>query len=169
MDLPTDLIVENGTLRCGALQSRCVVGRGGVTADKREGDGATPCGRFPLRLLLFRPDRLQAMTTGLPVRILQPNDGWCDEPGDVNYNRQVKRPYAGRHEALWRNDPLYDLMIVIGYNDDPVIAGKGSAIFIHVAPQGDTPTDGCVGLALSVLLKIAALCQPTTHIDIRLG
>ena len=153
-------------LVCGALRLPCVIGRGGIRADKREGDGATPAGRFPLRRVLFRPDRLQHPATALPVAALSPQDGWCTEPGDPDYNRQVRLPRAGTHEELWRRDGLYDLIVVIGHNDAPAMPSAGSAIFLHASRPGMTATDGCVALPLRQLLEVVAQCGPETVIAI---
>ena len=134
--------------------------------DKREGDGATPAGRFPLRRVLYRPDRLSAPTTPLPATPLTPDDGWCDDPADPQYNRPVQLPYAGRHEELWRADALYDVIVVVGHNDAPVISGMGSAIFMHLAAADYRPTQGCVALARHDLLNILAGAGPDTVLEI---
>lgn len=145
---------------------RCALGRTGLVVDKREGDGATPAGVFPLRRVLYRPDRVAAPETGLPVRPITADDGWCDDPGDPAYNRLVRLPYPGRHERLWRDDGLYDLVAVIGHNDDPVVPGRGSAIFLHVAKPDHAPTEGCVALALDDLRRLLADCRPGDEIAI---
>lgn len=147
----------------GAL--RCALGRGGVRADKREGDGATPVGRFPLRRVLWRADRLPAPETGLPLSPIAADDGWCDAPDDAAYNRPVKRPYPASHEELWREDGVYDVIVVMGHNDAPVVPGLGSAVFLHVtrpARDGDgwEPTAGCVALPLPDLLRLLKDCGP---------
>jgi L,D-peptidoglycan transpeptidase YkuD (ErfK/YbiS/YcfS/YnhG family) len=146
---------------------RCAIGRSGIRADKREGDGATPAGRFALRGAMYRPDRLSPPPTQLALRPLAETDGWCDDPADAAYNRLVRLPHPARREAqpvrcetLWRVDALYDLLIVVGYNDAPVEPGRGSAIFIHVAKPGYAPTEGCVALALPDLLDLAAVAAP---------
>lgn len=149
-------VTSDGWLRAGEAWYRCAIGRGGIAADKREGDGATPAGRFPLREVLYRPDRVDRPRTGLPVRGLTETDGWCDDPGDPAYNRPVRLPYAASAEALWRRDGLYDVVAVIGYNDAPPIANRGSAIFLHVAAAGYAPTEGCVALGVSDLLAVLA-------------
>src|SRR6185312_7831225 len=104
----SDIVVEahgtTGSLTVAGLSFPCVLGRSGLSADKREGDGATPVGRFPLRRLLYRADRLAAPFTALPATVLAPDDGWCDEPADPHYNEHVKLPYSGHHEELWRAD-----------------------------------------------------------------
>jgi L,D-peptidoglycan transpeptidase YkuD (ErfK/YbiS/YcfS/YnhG family) len=142
--------------------TRCALGRGGVraAAEKREGDGATPLGVWPLRRVMYRPDRLEPPATRLPLQALTPDDGWCDDPADGCYNRPVKLPFAAGHEPMWRTDDLYDLVVVLGHNDDPPAPGLGSAIFLHVAGDGCGPTDGCVALARADLLEAVRLAEP---------
>lgn len=152
-------VSADGSLAWAGRRTRCAIGRGGLKADKREGDGATPVGSWPLRRVLYRADRLAAPpATALPVASIAVDDGWCDDPGDPDYNRPVRLPYAGRHERLWRTDGLYDLLVVLGYNDDPVIADRGSAIFLHVASPDFSPTEGCVAVRLSELSALVRAC-----------
>ncbi len=139
----------------GARVFPCAVGRGGLARNKGEGDGATPIGCFTMRALLFRPDRIDAPETlGLPVRALAPQHGWCDDPADPAYNQPVNLPHGGRAESLWRDDELYDLIVVLGYNDNPPVPGRGSAIFLHVARPDLAPTDGCVALRRADLILV---------------
>jgi L,D-peptidoglycan transpeptidase YkuD (ErfK/YbiS/YcfS/YnhG family) len=152
---------SGGRFDLAGRKVRCALGKGGVVAasHKREGDGATPLGDWPLRRLLYRPDRGPAPKTALAASPIAPEDGWCDAPGDAAYNRPVSHPYPASAERMWRDDPLYDLVVVLGHNDDPVVAGAGSAIFLHVAKPGYAPTEGCVALSredLEALLRIAA-------------
>jgi L,D-peptidoglycan transpeptidase YkuD (ErfK/YbiS/YcfS/YnhG family) len=122
------------------------LGRGGIRADKREGDGATPRGRFhPLRLW-WRADRLPRPHTLLPARRIGPADAWCEDPADRRYNRAFRRSVNGPGDLLRRTDRLYDLIIEIDHNLRPRIAGRGSAVFIHVARETFAPTAGCVAL-----------------------
>jgi L,D-peptidoglycan transpeptidase YkuD (ErfK/YbiS/YcfS/YnhG family) len=114
----------------------------------------TPLGRWPLREVRYRADRLRRPATGLPVRVIRPGDGWCDDPTDRNYNRPVKLPFPRSHEGLWRKDSLYDLVVVLGYNDHPRSLGRGSAIFMHLARPGYTPTAGCIALSRADMLKV---------------
>lgn len=171
-----------GELTFGALTFPCALGRAGLVAAKREGDGATPIGRFVVRRVLFRPDRLAAPLTHLPVAPIQQSDGWCDDPALPQYNRPVTLPFSGSHELMWRDDHLYDLVVVLGHNDDPPLPGAGSAIFMHVAkmaaeqgPGRDAPesnlqpTEGCVALSLDALKLVVAGLRPDTMINIRLG
>jgi len=137
---------------------RCALGKGGaVPAEvKREGDGATPIGDWPIRRVLYRPDKLSKPRTSLSVAPIAPDDGWCDAPGDPNYNRPVRLPYPASHERMWRDDDLYDLVVVLGYNDEPVVPGKGSAIFLHVARPDFGPTAGCIALSRADVLDLLA-------------
>jgi len=132
------------------------MGRSGVTPaeSKREGDGATPLGAWPMRSVYWRPDRLARPATGLPVEPLIAEAGWCDDPADPFYNRLVILPYPACHEQLWREDHVYDLIVELGYNDDPVIPGKGSAIFLHVARPDYSATEGCAACAVEDLLAL---------------
>lgn len=154
------LVSPEGRLRWPRNDVRCALGRGGVRADKREGDGATPVGNFPLHRVLYRPDRLPRPATGLLTQPIEPDQGWCDDPAHPAYNRPVRLPFAASHERLWREDGLYDVLVVIGHNDDPVVAGAGSAIFLHVAKRDFGPTEGCVALAPADLLRLLASCGP---------
>jgi L,D-peptidoglycan transpeptidase YkuD (ErfK/YbiS/YcfS/YnhG family) len=130
------------------------IGRGGRRSDKREGDGATPVGLLVLRQVLYRPDRVPRPVASVPVRALAPDDGWCDDPGSVDYNRPVRLPFAASVEALWRGDHLYDIIGVLGWNDAPVRPGLGSAIFLHLRRADGGPTDGCIALAQDDLLAV---------------
>ncbi len=163
----TDLIVTaDGTLTLGARTFRCALGRGGVRRDKCEGDGATPAGVWPLRRVLYRPDRVTVPATGLDTAPIAPGDGWCDGPDDARYNRPVRLPYPASAEALWREDALYDLIAVVGYNDAPPVAGQGSAIFLHVAKHDYASTEGCIALARDDLTAVLARCRPGSRIVI---
>ena len=166
MDL---LVSADGLARWGDRQFRCALGPAGPRSDKREGDGATPVGRFAFRYVLYRPDRLAAPRTSLPVRALSPEDGWCDDPADPQYNKPVRLPYAGRHEELWREDGVYDVIVVIGHNDDPPVPGQGSAVFLHVARPDYAPTEGCVALALADLLSVLSEAAPGDGVSVAAG
>lgn len=161
-----------GRLRFGARDYVCALGRSGIVGIKREGDGGTPVGAFPLRELRYRADRLARPATALPAFVTQPDDGWCDAPADPAYNRFVRLPYAASAETLWREDHLYDLLTVMGYNDDPVLPGAGSAIFFHLAKRKDgilQPTEGCIALELGDMLDVLARVAPETRMTIELA
>jgi L,D-peptidoglycan transpeptidase YkuD (ErfK/YbiS/YcfS/YnhG family) len=146
---------------------RAALGRGGVTTEKREGDGGTPAGIFPLRKVFYRPDRLAAPETALVCGPIAPDSGWSDDPADPAYNRPVALPHAMRHERLWREDGLYDLVVPLGYNDDPPVPGLGSAIFLHCAHPDYRSTEGCVAVARADLLELLRVCGPETRMEIR--
>lgn len=144
------------TLTADGVTTPCTIGRSGATAaaDKREGDGRTPRGRWAIRSALLRPDRVSPPMTALPWRWLDPADGWSDDPKDPAYNTRVRHPHAFSAEHLWRDDGLYDLIVELGFNDAPAVPGKGSAIFLHCMIAG-RPTAGCVAIdreALEALL-----------------
>ena len=158
---------STGLVGCGQSRWPCALGRAGRVARKREGDGGTPRGRWRVLAVLYRPDRIRRPRTALPCRPIAGNDGWCDAPHDRNYNRAVGLPYPASAERMWRDDPLYDLVVVLGYNLWPRRRGLGSAIFMHVAREGFKATEGCVALRRRDLLRLVALAR--RGIDIVIG
>lgn len=156
-----------GRLAWPGGETRAVCGRGGVRTDKREGDGASPEGTFPLLYGYYRADRIARPQSGLTMTMLRPDDGWVDDPTDPNYNRPIKLPYAASHENMWMAEGLYDLVIVIGYNTDPVVPGLGSAIFLHIAREDFGPTAGCIAIERGVLARLSGLLGPGSTITIR--
>ena len=158
----------DGTLDIGGRLVRCALGPKGVVpaAAKREGDGATPAGVWPIRRVLYRPDRGAPLNTAISATALTPDDGWCDAPDDPAYNRQVLLPYAASAETLWREDKAYDLIVVLGHNDDPVVPGAGSAIFLHVAKAVYPPTQGCVTVARPDLEALLAAARPGDAVEV---
>jgi L,D-peptidoglycan transpeptidase YkuD (ErfK/YbiS/YcfS/YnhG family) len=178
MDLMVSYSETGPVVDWGAGPRRCAIGPAGIAVKQAEGDGVTPLGVFALREVFYRPDRVKSLQTSLPLRRLDPGDGWCDAPGDPRYNRLVKLPYPASAESLWRADSLYDIIAVIGFNDDPVHAGKGSAIFLHLARSvGDSrsdhkkepdyaPTQGCVALAREDLIAALEQFQPGDKVRI---
>lgn len=158
-------MAADGFLRLGALILRAAIGKGGRASHKQEGDGATPIATLPLRRVLYRADRVGRPKCALPLMPLAPHDGWCDDPADQAYNTPVRLPHDARHEALWRDDPLYDVIGVLGWNDQPVIRGQGSAIFLHGARPDYAPTEGCIALSLPDLLTILAAGLTAIRID----
>ena len=155
-----------GILRAGTAIFPVALGRSGILANKREGDGGTPRGRFRLKRLWWRADRISRPRTALPVRAIGPADAWSEDPTDRRYNRPVRRGPEEAGDRLSRDDALYDLIIEIDHNDRPRIAGRGSAVFIHVARNGFLPTTGCVALRQSDLLRLLERLSPQTWIHI---
>ncbi|MGL4494873.1 MAG: L,D-transpeptidase family protein [Beijerinckiaceae bacterium] len=154
-----------GKLIAGNRIIPCAIGRTGISAAKREGDGASPRGVFRLIALYHRPDRPRPRT-GLPLKRIRPDDGWCDAPDHRLYNQPVKRPFAASHEEMWRDDALYDLVIDIDWNRSPIIKGRGSAIFMHAARPGFSATAGCVALKPRDLRWLIVRLGPRTRISI---
>lgn len=149
----------------------CCVGKGGVTFDKREGDHMTPIGRFPLREVYYRPDRIQSFLCPFDLIPITPDMGWCDDTDYLQYNQLVRLPFDGRHEELWRQDKVYDIVVAVGYNDNPIIPDKGSAIFMHIAKTDQEGrflgTEGCIALKQDDLIQLlSCIDQPT---DIVIG
>jgi L,D-peptidoglycan transpeptidase YkuD (ErfK/YbiS/YcfS/YnhG family) len=164
-----DLIVKNsGTALWGNHSFRCAIGKNGIIAaeDKREGDGKTPAGRWPIREVFYRADRVAKPETRLPSHVISPNDGWSDDPKDPNYNKHIRHPYPMSAEHLWRDDHLYDYVVILGHNDDPVRPGYGSAIFLHVAPENYGPSEGCVTLNPQDLLKVLREATADSYVEI---
>ena len=151
-------IIHQGILKIDEKSYPCALGSNGIGVKDREGDGITPLGKWPIRYGFYREDRLSRPESAFPFLPISRDMGWCDEPGDPYYNRLIKHPYAASHESLWREDHMYDLILVLGFNDDPVVPAKGSAIFMHIAGDDYSPTAGCIALSKedfhSVLLKL---------------
>ncbi len=143
-------------LHCMRAIVPVMIGAGGIRNPKNEGDHATPAGILPLRRVFYRADRVASPVCQLPVEPLCPLDGWCDDPTHRDYNRHVTLPHPARHERLWRDDHVYDIIVVLGYNDDPVRPGAGSAIFMHLPPAGGGPTEGCIAMAEPELRRLLA-------------
>ena len=155
---------SQGWLVAGPLVLPVALGRGGIKANKREGDGGTPRGTFQLRRLWWRADRHACPATLLPVHRIRTDDGWCEDPSDRHYNRPVKVPAGSNADRLARTDQLYDFIIELDHNSRPRIAGRGSAVFIHIARPQFAPTAGCVALRLDTLRHLLARLGPQTKI-----
>jgi L,D-peptidoglycan transpeptidase YkuD (ErfK/YbiS/YcfS/YnhG family) len=156
-----------GLLLIGPRAVPVALGRGGIRADKREADGGTPRGTFRLLRLWWRPDRSSRPRTLLPVRRIKPDDAWSEDPSHRRYNRWFKMPHNGAGDRLWREDRLYDLIIELDHNTRPRVAGRGSAVFIHVARPGLAPTAGCVAMPARTLRRILERLGPNARIQIQ--
>lgn len=163
--------LTSGPLLCWpGHEAPAAIGAGGIVpADtKTEGDGTTPAGLWRLRRVLYRADRVERPDTILPVRAIQPDDGWCDDPEDPAYNRPVRLPFGASCEELWRADHVYDLIVVLDHNDHPPVPGKGSAVFMHLARPGFPSTRGCVAITEDDLRMLLAAAGPKTRLEILL-
>ncbi len=166
MDL---LVTTGGTAEWRARRIRCALGLSGIAGDKREGDGATPAGTLSLLRVLYRADRIVPPDTELALAALRPDDGWCDAPEDASYNRQIRLPHGASCEALWRDDHVYDLIVITDFNAAPVAPHRGSAIFLHVARPGYAPTEGCIAFALEDLRLIVNGWRAADRVRITAG
>jgi len=155
-----------GALSFGSRHLRCSLGRAGTTSRKHEGDGATPRGSMPLLWVYYRPDRLTRPKTALPTYPLNPAMGWCDDPLDANYNQPVPWPSSTSAEHLWREDHIYDLIVVLDFNINPCSKGRGSAIFWHLSRNDFSPTAGCLAIEKKEMIKLLQSCGPGTRIII---
>jgi L,D-peptidoglycan transpeptidase YkuD (ErfK/YbiS/YcfS/YnhG family) len=157
----------DGRFSFAGREVRCALGRAGVVpADlKREGDGASPIGVWPIVRGLYRPDRGPAPITRLPMTTIAEDDGWCDAPDDPAYNRPVRLPYPASCERMWRDDDVYDIVCILGHNDPPR-PGLGSAIFLHCARPDYRSTEGCIALARPDLAALLALAGPGASLEI---
>jgi L,D-peptidoglycan transpeptidase YkuD (ErfK/YbiS/YcfS/YnhG family) len=156
-----------GVLLAGPLAIPVVLGRGSIRANKYEGDGATPRGRFRLIRLWWRADRHPRPRTQLPARRITPDLAWCEDTADRRYNRPFRRAANDGGDRLWREDCLYDFIIEIDHNSRPRVAGRGSAVFVHVARPNRSPTAGCVALGANDLLRLLARLGPRTRIAVQ--
>ena len=144
------------TLICGDFQFKCSIGKNGLKKNKLEGDNCTPVGTFALGPVYFRGDRIDKPKTKLKTIRIDKQMGWCDDPQNINYNKEIKLNKKIKAEKLYRKDNIYDIIIVINYNTRRIVKNKGSAIFIHVT-KNYRPTRGCIALSLNdleILLKI---------------
>jgi L,D-peptidoglycan transpeptidase YkuD (ErfK/YbiS/YcfS/YnhG family) len=158
---------SQGWLFAGLRAVPVALGRTGIKADKREGDGGTPAGRFRPVRLWWRADRLPRPRTSLPTRRIRAGDAWCENPADRRYNRAIRKSANEPGDGLRRGDGLYDIIIEIDHNTRPRIAGRGSAVFIHVARLAFAPTAGCVALRRQDLLALSGKLSPKTRIIVQ--
>ena len=158
---------SQGLLQAGATTFPCALGRGGVTANKREGDGATPLGRMRVLSGYLRGRRFPPGQTRLPTAAITARLGWCEVPDDRNYNRPVSMPYGASHERMLRDDDLYDACLVLDWNIKPRRRGRGSAIFFHLARPGFTPTQGCVAVTKPVMRRLLPFLDNRTILVVK--
>ena len=160
------LVVKNGFLINQSHKYRCSIGYNGLTKNKLEGDGCTPIGTFSINKILYRPDKINNYKFTLDSQIIDKRGGWCDDIESNLYNQKIDFPFNKSAEHLYRSDDLYDIICVIDYNLNPIIKGKGSAIFLHVANEDYSPTHGCVAIKKDELLRIALELKKDSTITI---
>jgi L,D-peptidoglycan transpeptidase YkuD (ErfK/YbiS/YcfS/YnhG family) len=164
----TIFVSSDGQLKFGGHTYCCAIGKNGIRKDKCEGDNATPVGRFPIRHVFYRADKISVPETTLKKYGISPDDGWCDDPTHPDYNRPVKLPFDASHEKLWRDDAIYDIIVILGHNDDPPVPGNGSAIFFHIARPNYEGTEGCIAVTLEDMREILKSVEPGEIMEISL-
>ena len=158
------IIVKKNKLSFLGTTYDCTIGKNGTTQNKIEGDGKTPIGCFSFKKIFYRDDKTPPLKFGLDSEAIMLNSGWCDDPGSINYNQFVKLPVSESAEKLFRSDDLYDLIFVLDYNVNPIVKNKGSAIFLHVAKNDFSGTEGCIALKKNDLIEIAEKIDHQTQI-----
>ena len=160
-----NIIIKNRFLLYKGYKFKCTIGKSGVKKNKKEGDNATPKGIFSLGKFYYRPDRIRKVSTNLSCKKIKKNMGWCDDPNNIKYNKEVNRIKVKNSEKIFRKDHKYDAFIVINYNSKPIIKNKGSAIFLHLTKNYKS-TAGCVAIKKNDFLKLAAIVNNKTKIKI---
>ena len=160
------IINKTGYLKYKNLKFRCALGKEGVKKKTMEGDNITPKGIFKIIKIYYRPDKIKKIKTLIKKIKIKKNMGWCDDPSSRFYNKLINLPTKYTHEKLYRNDSLYDLIVVLSYNTNPIIKNKGSAIFIHIAKNSYKKTKGCIALKKKHLIEIISKIKKNTKIKI---
>ena len=160
------IIKKSGYLQYKNLKFRCALGKAGIKKKEKEGDNVTPKGTFKITKMYYRPDKIKNITSLVKKIKIKNNMGWCDDPSSNLYNRQIKLPNKFGHEKLYRKDNLYDLILVLNYNVNPIIKNKGSSIFIHIAKKNYKKTKGCIALKKKHLIELISKIKKNTKIKI---
>ena len=147
-------IKKTGIIKSSKYIFKCSLGKKGITSNKKEGDLKTPEGTFPLKYVMYRPDRVKKPKTNLPIYVIKKNHVCCDDPKSSFYNKIFETNNSDLGEKLWRKDILYDILVVIGYNYNTIIKGKGSAIFLHLSNTDTIATKGCVAIEKENMIKL---------------
>jgi L,D-peptidoglycan transpeptidase YkuD (ErfK/YbiS/YcfS/YnhG family) len=160
------IIIKKKYLTFNNYRIKCAIGKRGIGKKKKEGDLITPVGLFKIRFLLYRKDRNKKLTTNLKKYIIRKNMGWCDDPKTRKYNKLITTPFKYSYEKLYKKENIYDLILVLNYNMNPIIKNKGSAIFIHIAKNNYSNTAGCIAIKKKQLLKILKNIKSDTKVKI---
>ena len=160
------IIKKSGYLEYKNLKFRCALGKAGIKKKKKEGDNITPEGTFKIIRVYYRRDKIKNISTLIKKKEIKKKIGWCDDPVSSVYNKEIKLPSKFSHEKLYRKDNLYDLILVLNYNINPIIKNKGSAIFIHIAKKNYEPTAGCIALKKRDLVELLKKIKKNTKIKI---
>jgi L,D-peptidoglycan transpeptidase YkuD (ErfK/YbiS/YcfS/YnhG family) len=160
------IVKKSGYLKYKNFKFRCALGESGIKEKIKEGDNVTPKGMFKITRIYYRPDKIKKIISPINIIKIKKNMGWCDDPTSNSYNKEIKLPTKFGYEKLYRKDHIYDLIAVISYNVNPIIKGKGSAIFLHIAKKKFSPTQGCIALKKKDLLLLLSKISKNTKIRI---
>lgn len=161
------ILINKNYLTYNRLKIKCAVGKKGIGYKRKEGDLITPNGQFKIKYILYRKDRVKIFTK-LKKKVIKKNMGWCDDPESGHYNKLIKLPFAYKHEKLFKKENIYDIILVLNFNMNPIKKNKGSAIFIHVAKDNFKKTEGCVAIKKKNLIKIIREINQNTRVKISL-
>ena len=159
------ILINKNYLTYNKLKFKCTIGKKGISYKKKEGDLITPKGQFKIKYILYRNDRVK-IATKLKKKVIKKNMGWCDDPKSKQYNKLVKLPFIFNHEKLYKKENIYDIVLVLNYNMNPIKKNKGSAIFIHIAKNNFTKTAGCVAIKKTNLIKLIKEINPNVNVKI---
>ena len=160
------IIIKKKKMFINDYKVKCAIGKRGIGIKKKEGDNITPKGKFKIKLIMYRKDRILNFKTKLTKLGIYKNMGWCDDPLSKNYNKLIRFPFAYNAEKLYRNDNIYDIVLVLNFNTDPIIKNRGSAIFIHIAKKNYRNTEGCIAIKKTDLKKLVKKINKKTIINI---
>jgi len=160
------IINKFGYLKCRELKFRCSLGKAGISKKVEEGDNITPKGIYKIIKIYYREDRIKNIISKIKLIKIKNNMGWCDDPISKKYNQLIKLPTKYHHEKLYRNDKLYDIVLVLDYNMNPIVKGKGSAIFLHLSKNLKNKTSGCIALRKKDMLELLKKIKKNTKIVI---
>tara|TARA_B100000579_G_scaffold419830_2_gene418839 strand:- start:1075 stop:1566 length:492 start_codon:yes stop_codon:yes gene_type:complete len=160
------IFIKNKKLIVDEYRIKCAIGKRGIRNKKKEGDKITPIGKFKIKTILYRKDRITHIKTKINKLSIKKDMGWCDDPKSKEYNKLVKLPFKGSFEKLYRKDNTYDIILVLNYNINPIRKGKGSAIFIHIARKNYKNTLGCIAVSKRNLKKIIKKINKSTIVNI---
>ena len=161
------ILINKNYLTYNKLKAKCAIGKKGIGYKKKEGDLITPIGQFKIKYVLYRKDKVK-ISTKLKKKVIKKNMGWCDDPKSSQYNKLVRLPFAYKHEKLFRKENIYDIILILNYNMNPVKKNKGSAIFIHVTKNNFKKTEGCVAIKKPKLIKLIKEIRQNTKVKISL-
>ena len=159
------ILINKNYLTYNKLKVKCAIGKKGIGNKKKEGDLITPIGVFNIKYILYRKDRVK-VSTKLKKKVIKKNMAWCDDPKSMHYNKLVKLPFAHKHEKLYKKENIYDIILVLNYNMNPIKKNKGSALFIHVSKINYKKTEGCIAIKKLNLIKLLRKINPNTRVKI---